>query len=82
MNVRMQRGFRVKRCSIKINAGQNTSDIAIEMGIPVMRELTSRWLISFYQYMQIRRSSTMEEKRGITDALANGVPLDDQFAPI
>ena len=36
----------------KINAGQNTSDIAIEMGIPVMRELTSRWLIDFYQYVQ------------------------------
>ena len=26
----------------KINAGQNTSDIPIEMGIQVMRELTSR----------------------------------------
>ena len=32
----------------KINAGQNTSDIAIETGIPVIRELTSRWLIDFY----------------------------------
>ena len=36
----------------KINAGQNTSDIAIEMGIPVMGERTSSWLIDFYQYMQ------------------------------
>ena len=30
----------------KIKAGQNTSDTAIEMGIPVMRELTLRWLIN------------------------------------
>ena len=68
----------------KINAGQNTSDIAIEMGIPVMRELTSRWLIDFYQYMQKNTAiiDSGRKKCGITDALANGVPSDDPFALI
>ena len=68
----------------KINAGQNTSDIAIEMGIPVMRELTSRWLIDFYQYVQ-KNPAIIDngwKKCGITDALANGVPSDDPFPPI
>ena len=68
----------------KINAGQNTSDIAIEMGIPVMRELTSRWLIDFYQYVK-KNPAIIDngwKKCGITDAPANGVPSDDPFAPI
>ena len=68
----------------KINAGQNTSDIAIEMGIPVMRELTSRWLIDFYKYVK-KNPAIIDngwKKCGITDALANGVPSDDPFAPI
>ena len=66
----------------KINAGQNTSDIAIiEMGIPVMRELTSCWLIDFYQYMQ-KNPAIIDKKYGITDALANGVPSDDPSTPI
>ena len=47
-------GWYAGKVEEKINAGKNTSDIAIEMGIPVMRELTSRcnWLIDFYQYME------------------------------
>ena len=68
----------------KINARQNTSDTAIEMGIPVMCELTSHWLIDFYQYMQ-KNPAIMDngwKKCGITDALANGVPSDDPFTPI
>ena len=68
----------------KIKAGQNTSYIATEMGIPVMREITSRWLIDFYQYMQ-KNPAIIDngwKKCGITDALANGVPSDDPFAPI
>ena len=68
----------------KINAGQNTSYIATEMGIPVMREITSRWLIDFYQYMQ-KNPAIIDngwKKCGITDALANGVHSDDPFAPI
>ena len=68
----------------KINAGQNTSDIPIEMGIQVMRELTSRWLIDFYQYVQNNPAIIDNEwkKCGIIDALANDVPSDDPFAPI
>ena len=68
----------------KINAGQNTSDIAIEMGIPVIRELTSRWLIDFFQYMQ-KNPAIIDngwKKCGITDALANGVHSDDPFTLI
>lgn len=60
----------------KINAGQNTSDIAIEMGIPVMGERTSTWLIDFYQYMQ-KNPAIIDngwKKCVITDALANDVP--------
>ena len=68
----------------KINAGQNTSDIASEMGIPVMRELTSRWFIDFYQYVPENPAIINNgwKKCGIIDTLANGVPSDDPFAPI
>ena len=41
-------GWYVGEVEKKIKAGQNTSDIAIYLGIPVMPELTSRWLIDFY----------------------------------
>ena len=47
-------------------------------------ELTSRWLIDFYQYMQ-KKTAIIEngwKKCGISDALANGVPSDDPFMPI
>ena len=77
-------GWYAREVEKKINAGRNTSDIAIEMGIPVMRELTSRWLIDFYQYVK-KNPAIIDngwKKCGITDALANGVPSDDPFAPI
>ena len=44
-------GWHVGEVEKKIKAGQNTSDIANYLGIPVMPELTSRWLIDFYQYI-------------------------------
>ena len=49
------------------------------MGISVMCELTSRWLIDFYQCMQ-KNPAIIDKgwnKCGITDALANGVPSDE-----
>ena len=49
-----------------------------------MRELTSRWLIDFYQYVK-KNPAIIDngwKKCGITDALANGVPSDDPFALI
>ena len=47
-------------------------------------ELTSSWLIDFYQYMQ-KNPAIIEngwKKCGSSDALANGVPSDDPFVPI
>ena len=41
-------GWYAGKVEKKIKAGQNI----IDMGIPVMREVTSRWLIDFYQYTQ------------------------------
>ena len=49
-----------------INVGQNTSDIAVEMGIPVMRELTSRWLIDVInQYMQKNQQSSRMDGKNV-----------------
>ena len=53
------------------------SVIPIEMGIPgpVTLELTSRWLIDFYKYIQKNPITIIEnrwEKCGIVDTLANG----------
>ena len=57
-------GWYVGKVEKDINFGQNNSDIAVEMVIPVMRELTSRWLIDVInQYMQKnQQSSRMDEK--------------------
>ena len=49
-----------------------------------MRELTSLWLIDVNQCMQ-KNLGIIENgwnKRGMPDALANGVPSDDPFVPI
>ena len=46
--------------------GQNTSDIAVEMGIPVMHELTSRWLIDVInQYMQKNQQSSRMDGKNV-----------------
>lgn len=66
----------------KLAAGCPTRDIKVDMGIPLMREKTSKWLLDFFIYLNSNPSIILNgwRKCGITNALENGVPSDDPFA--
>ena len=52
-------GWYAGKVEKKIKAGQNTSDVAVINGIPVMREHIPRWLIDFYQYIQKKTQQSL-----------------------
>ena len=66
----------------KLATGCSTRDIKVDMGIPLMRETTSKWLLDFFIYLNSNPSIIFNGRRkcGITYALENGVPSDDPFA--
>ena len=81
INKTKEKAYRTLPCTTKhcfINTVCHDRSVAIGMGIPVMPELTSHWLIDFYQYRQknpaIKENGERMEKCGISDALANDVP--------
>lgn len=54
----------------------------LDMGIPLMGEKTSNWLVDFFSYLNINPSIILAgwRKCGITNALENLVPSDGPFA--
>ena len=63
----------------QLEAGTQVEEVHVDMRMPVMKELSSRWFISAYNHIQSNSDIVKNgfKKAGITEALEKGLPEAD-----